>query len=202
MRLLRFLSVAMLAVAMVFCARFLWDNWYAPVYASAQVSPFQLTQTTLISPDHPMPEDYSPELDTYGSISVHETMRSSLENMVNAAEKDGIALTVVHGYLSPEQTRALFAATDQSGSAEPEPAEPSEHWAGLAIDVEATEQATQWLLANMHKYGFILRYPENKTKITGVAYQPQHLRYVGTQAAKIMHQKKLCLEEYLKLYPA
>lgn len=51
---------------------------------------------------------------------------------------------------------------------------------------------------NLSKYGFILRYPKEKEKITGYNYEPWHIRYVGKYPAKIMYEKKLCLEEYLK----
>lgn len=51
---------------------------------------------------------------------------------------------------------------------------------------------------NAQDYGFILRYPENKTDKTGMNYQPWHWRYVGKEAAKAMNKSGLCLEEYLK----
>ena len=54
----------------------------------------------------------------------------------------------------------------------------------------------QWVIKNAHKYGFILRYPENKTNITGTANEPWHFRYVGTEAATEIYRKNLCLEEY------
>lgn len=52
-------------------------------------------------------------------------------------------------------------------------------------------------MKNCWKYGFILRYPENKKKITGVIYEPWHYRYVGKTAAKEIMSKGICLEEYL-----
>ena len=55
-----------------------------------------------------------------------------------------------------------------------------------------------WLVKNAQDYGFILRYPENKTDKTGMNYQPWHWRYVGKEAAKAMNKSGLCLEEYLK----
>ena len=56
----------------------------------------------------------------------------------------------------------------------------------------------QWLMANCYKYGFILRYPADKSDITEISYEPWHYRYVGVEAATEMYQKHLCLEEYLE----
>jgi D-alanyl-D-alanine carboxypeptidase len=82
----------------------------------------------------------------------------------------------------------------------------SEHQAGLAVDMYDTAAATvefadspafTWLKENAHQYGFILRYPENKTDITGYDFEPWHFRYVGRYHATQIHEQGLCLEEYL-----
>ena len=57
----------------------------------------------------------------------------------------------------------------------------------------------QWLAANSWKYGFILRYPADKTEITGYIYEPWHFRYVGEPHAEYMYKNDLCLEEYYAL---
>ncbi|MDR1246600.1 MAG: D-alanyl-D-alanine carboxypeptidase family protein, partial [Clostridiales Family XIII bacterium] len=54
-----------------------------------------------------------------------------------------------------------------------------------------------WLEENAHKYGFILRYPADKTDITEIIYELWHYRYVGIEAAAEIHSQELCLEEYL-----
>lgn len=84
----------------------------------------------------------------------------------------------------------------------------SEHATGLALDILAkshkkadaaygqTEEAI-WLREHAHLYGFILRYPEGKEHITGVIYEPWHVRYVGVEDATAMYESGLCLEEYL-----
>ncbi len=97
----------------------------------------------------------------------------------------------------------------------------SEHQTGLCMDLFTTEMAdlvnygdeTQsnpydkgfaeteaytWLCENAHKYGFILRFPEDKTDVTGYAFESWHYRYVGESAAKKIHSKGITLEEYLK----
>lgn len=55
----------------------------------------------------------------------------------------------------------------------------------------------EWMVTNAWQYGFVLRYPEDKTEITGVSYAPHHFRYVGKIHAAIMHENNFCLEEYL-----
>lgn len=82
----------------------------------------------------------------------------------------------------------------------------SDHNAGLAVDIvsqsidfEKTQEFT-WLQKNAADFGFVLRYPKDKEKITGVNYQPYCWRFVGINAAKEMKEKNFCLEEYLSSY--
>jgi len=83
----------------------------------------------------------------------------------------------------------------------------SEHQTGLAVDMYNTPSATdafadtevyQWLRDHAHQYGFILRYPEDKTSITGYTFEPWHYRFVGRYHATQMYEQGLCLEEYLE----
>lgn len=85
----------------------------------------------------------------------------------------------------------------------------SEHQTGLAIDlkniaikgnVRLTDENYDWLENNAYKYGFVVRFPENKENITGYQFENWHIRYVGKENAKIMYEEKLCLEEYIDLY--
>lgn len=82
----------------------------------------------------------------------------------------------------------------------------SEHQTGLAVDMYNTgsadvsfgeTEAYQWLRDHAHQYGFILRYPADKTEITGYDFEPWHYRYVGRYHATQMYEQGLCLEEYL-----
>lgn len=86
----------------------------------------------------------------------------------------------------------------------------SEHQTGLCLDFmtnsmsdldESFEDtaAFAWLSQNAYKYGFILRYPKDKTDITGYKYEPWHYRFVGRRAATEIYKSGLCLEEYIKL---
>lgn len=84
----------------------------------------------------------------------------------------------------------------------------SEHELGLAIDIvdESNQRLNQyqentavqrWLMQNSWRYGFILRYPSDKTDITGIQYEPWHYRFVGKEAARIIYENNWTLEEYL-----
>ena len=81
----------------------------------------------------------------------------------------------------------------------------SEHQTGLAIDItnssrcfDKNSKEAKWLADNAYKYGFILRYLEGKTDITGYNYEPWHIRYVGKKVAKEIYNNSETLEEYLE----
>ena len=83
----------------------------------------------------------------------------------------------------------------------------SEHHTGLAFDVAITGESSfgatkqsVWLREHCWEYGFIIRYQADKTKITGIAHEPWHIRYVGTEHSLIMRNENLCLEEYIEKY--
>ena len=79
----------------------------------------------------------------------------------------------------------------------------SEHELGISVDINADTQRCssdamyQWLAQHAWEYGFIYRYPQDKTQITGIINEPWHYRYVGKEAAKEINEKGICLEEYL-----
>ena len=94
------------------------------------------------------------------------------------------------------------------------PANASEHTTGMALDVLGNEwiasggglsvsysqtESAQWLKDHAHEFGFIIRYLEGKSEITGYQYEPWHLRYVGKENAAFMHQYGITLEEYISL---
>lgn len=66
-----------------------------------------------------------------------------------------------------------------------------------AKDKKANAEVQRWHADNSWRYGFVQRYPENKSNLTGIAYEPWHFRYVGQKAAAEMKAKGQCLEEYL-----
>ena len=144
-----------------------------------------------------------------------------------SARQEGMDLLVRSAFRTRETQQALYdnkikRLIAQGWSAEEAPQEAakwvarpgtSEHEAGLALDIVAADftnltaaQADtpqqQWLMANAHRFGFILRYPEEKQSITGIGYEPWHYRYVGPEAAEQIYSSKLCLEEYLDTLPS
>lgn len=204
--------VFVLAAGAIGLTNTLWREWYGPVVGEpASSQPFALTPTTLINAQNPLPEKYVPALEPYGGVSVNSLLLPSLQYLVEAAARKGITLQINQGYRSPEESRqmleertltlardgySLESARKEAAKSVAPPYQ-SEHNAGLAVDVTVIgDEGLAWTLANLHKYGFILRYPENKTAITGIVYEPWHFRYVGTEAAAEIYKKKLCLEEY------
>ncbi|MDT9724733.1 D-alanyl-D-alanine carboxypeptidase family protein [Xylanibacillus composti] len=139
----------------------------------------------------------------------------ALEQLFAQAEEDGIALRAVSGFRAFGTQQAIFQSNVQRQGEEEArrySAYPgtSEHQTGLAMDVSspsvnnaledtlgATEEG-KWLAENAAAYGFIIRYPEGKEHITGYAYEPWHLRYVGKQVAQQIHEQALTLEEYFE----
>ncbi len=121
-------------------------------------------------------------------------------------------ITIKTGYRPSLSQAFLF---NDSGLKNDEIAKPfySEHQTGLAVDLSIYvktreiekndwlnyEEIINWLTNNAHNYGFIIRYPKNKSSITGYRYKPWHLRYVG-KLATFLHQYDLTLEEYYDMF--
>ena len=61
----------------------------------------------------------------------------------------------------------------------------------------AEKDAYKWLIENAHKFGFILRFPEDKEEITGYSFEPWHYRFVGRYHAAEMYRLGMCREEYV-----
>lgn len=105
---------------------------------------------------------------------------------------------------NPSLTRAEAEAITETYSARPGT---SEHQTGLCADLHnlssamqsfARQDAYKWLVDNCYKFGFILRYPEDKVDITKITFEPWHYRFVGRKAAYEMHELGMCLEEYVE----
>lgn len=183
-----------------------------PVQASDADTPWQLT---LVNQWNPIPDNYEPELvKVQGGESVDKRIYEPLMQMLEAAREAnwGELPCVVSGFRTAETQQKLFDEKikefKREGYSESEAEELagqwvaipgySEHQLGFAADINgATYDVYLWLQENSYKYGFIFRYPGNKTDITGVAEEVWHYRYVGVEAAAEMYERGLCLEEYL-----
>ncbi len=140
---------------------------------------------------------------------MEETAARALEQMFEGAKQDGITLVAVSGYRSYNRQEVLYGnALSQHGDHQMcvAHAGASEHQTGLVMDVVGTSGhlLTQsfggtpegiWVAENCHKYGFIVRYLEGKEHITGVIYEPWHLRYVGEELATYCYTNHLVMEE-------
>ena len=142
------------------------------------------------------------------------------ECMINDAAEDGVTLLICSAYRSYARQTSNFENRLRAYASSKYSFEDayaltagyiavpgtSEHHTGLAVDISAAENSGQesediypWFIENCYKYGFILRYPEDKTDITKINYEPWHYRYVGKEVAEEIHQKGICLEEYLEM---
>ncbi len=167
----------------------------------------------LVNSTHPIPEDFSVVLADFESGKVDARIAETCKRMFDHARRDGHPLQLVVAHRTYEKQNQLFEKKVQSyldkgysrARAEAEAAKhtarpnTSEHQTGLALDIETTNtNAFPWLIEHAHEYGFILRYPEGKTDITGIIYEPWHWRFVGVEAARYIKESGQCLEEYLE----
>lgn len=191
---------------------------FDPVETDMSV-PFNLI---LLNCDYRLPDGFLPKLTT--AVDGYEEkldyrVAPFYRQMYEAALLDGITLTPVSGYRSFARQKRNFenyiatyekqglskaAATVKASQIVLLPGT-SEHNAGLAMDIcslevsfENTEEF-RWLDAHAHEYGFIMRYPKDKTHITKITYEPWHYRYVGVDVATRLKESGMVLEEYLEL---
>jgi len=134
-------------------------------------------------------------------LFLSKDITEKFSKMMADAQADGVSnFIITSGYRSFEQQESLY---QEMGSSFALPAGHSEHHLGLSLDIGSTEMKMEkapegkWIEENSWKYGFILRYPKDKTHITGIEYEPWHIRYVGLPHSVIMKEKNFVLEEYL-----
>lgn len=178
----------------------------------------------LINPWNKLPGGYSiATVQLKNGLYVDKRCYPDLQDMMDACRAYGLSPVICSAYRSWEKQNELFSnrvssfisqgysrteAEKEAGKVVAVPGT-SEHQTGLALDIvdinnqhldESQEQTPvqQWLMENSWKYGFILRYPNDKSDITGIIYEPWHYRYVGKKAAKEIYEQGICLEEYLE----
>ena len=165
---------------------------------------------------------YEPETQKAGVPGQLQDMRpdaaAALEEMFAACKAEtGVTLKAVSGYRSYQRQATIYQnKLDRVGTKEKADqyvARPgaSEHQLGLAMDVGQKSddvnltssfgrtKGGKWVAANCWKYGFILRYQEDWEDVTGYAYEPWHVRYVGKENARLIHEADMPLETYLLL---
>lgn len=179
----------------------------------------------LINKSHSIPENYEFPFGTIktmkGNMQCDERIIDDLLDMLKAAKDDGIDLLICSPYRDEQYQVMLFdrkvnrymnrgmsymEAYKLASQAVTVPGA-SEHQIGLALDIVCDTytnldegfgdtEAGIWLAENCYKYGFILRYPEGKEYITCIEYEPWHFRYVGVEAATVIMENDLTLEEF------
>ena len=174
-----------------------------------------------------IPEIYLHEYKYGSGIMLDGTTMKALEGMLQDMEADGIDDILVqsayrtHAYQNmlfntyiEKEMQAGLSREEATVKANKYSARPeySEHRTGLCVDfttdsihgavddVFETTEAFEWLAENSWKYGFVLRYPEDKEHVTGYNYESWHYRFVGVEIASVMYQTGLCYEEYLNIF--
>lgn len=156
----------------------------------------------LVNKEYGLPKDYDPKINT-------EALKN-LKVMQADAKALGLNLQLISGYRSYTNQKYLYkeyVKKDGEELANTYSAKPgfSEHQTGLAFDIGSVSRTfkntdeAKWIEENAHLYGFIVRYPEGKTAITGYIYEPWHVRFLGKEIALKVKQSELTLEEYLGL---
>lgn len=178
----------------------------------------------LVNPWNPLPASYRPRVVDIGDeMLFDERAAGALAKMLADCRKQGIIPVPISGYRTQEYQQELFdnkvervMMTGYTGeSALIEAAKSvavpgtSEHQLGLAMDILDLDNSNldnsqewtptqRWLIQHCWEYGFILRYPNGTSEITGIIYEPWHYRYVGKTVAKEITEKGITLEEYLE----
>lgn len=179
----------------------------------------------LVNEQNPLESDYKVELKAVaGGQKVDARIVEPLNTMMEQMQKEGLHPIVCSGYRSIEKQSRLFHEYidekvnagweygDAFYKAKTRIALPgtSEHHTGLAVDIvglthqslddaQADTKEAKWLAEHCAEYGFILRYPEDKTDITGIDYESWHFRYVGEEVAAYIMEKNLTLEEFMEV---
>ncbi len=184
----------------------------------------------LVNKEYSLPSDYVPEdlvvPDVKFSIDyesekkyMRKVAADSLEEMFKAAKDEKLELIAVSGYRSYQRQQEIYEknlktrGTSHTNQYSAKPGY-SEHQTGLVMDISCQSENFDlqesfgetpegiWVAENAHLYGYIIRYPEEKCNITGYAYEPWHLRYVGVAMSTYLYQHNLTLDEYYHYKPS
>ncbi|MFV0247313.1 MAG: CapA family protein [Mycoplasmatales bacterium] len=180
---------------------------------------------SLVNKQSCLPDTYEPKKiitpDVLGSTRtskdvqvIDKSIEPNVIDLFNAAKEAGYNLVFVSGYRPYTTQEGLYnsyAGSEGIVEADTYSARPgcSEHQTGIAFDLSEQSvdkdglfafnntDAANWVKDNAHKYGFIIRYPEDKEFITQYVYESWHLRYVGVEEATYMYEHNLTLDEYV-----
>lgn len=195
-------------------------------YSTTNVIEDDSDLTLLVNKYYALPEGYVPDdlvdvnyvceqgkhfsCSTMQRMQLRKEAAKAYESFVEAAQKENITIVAIATYRSYEYQASLYNynkdiyGMEYADAYYARPGQ-SEHNSGLAVDITFNDhnyneienyEGYDWILKNMHQYGFILRYPEDKQKITQYGYESWHIRYVGKEAAKTIYENHWTLEEY------
>lgn len=185
---------------------------------------------TLVNFENALPENFAPEelSEVDNGYETDSRIAEAAKKMISDAREENVRIITLSAFRDYEYQMELFEnkvqrlqqekgysvdkAREEAATVVAYPGT-SEHQLGLALDLvdarhtkldESQENtaAYKWLYEHCHEYGFIVRYPNGKTSITGIIYEPWHFRYVGEEAAKIIMEEGITLEEYIQKHYA
>lgn len=188
---------------------------HAPDYDSAD------SITVIVNKQRPLADPaYAPaDLEDVGGALLRPEAAEGYRAMTAEASAAGVPIEAVSGYRRAGEQQHLhdsYALSYGTGTADAISARAgySEHQTGLSVDIanpggacamQACFESTpagSWAVQNAHRHGFIIRYPAGSEAVTGYAYEPWHLRYVGIGTAAAVHASGAALETYAGLMPA
>lgn len=192
------------------------ENYEEPITPVATADSAILYEEELlavVNESNALDSSYVPELSKVEGVYVSALAEDDLNNMIAAANADGVNLNLKAGYVSFEEQQTLYEQTFEKikkkgnlsqikAEAETKKVCPkagcSESQTGLLVEFDATEgsNAYKWLQKYSVNFGFILRYPESKETETGMTYNPNLYRYVGKDSAANIRRYDMSLEEY------
>lgn len=171
----------------------------------------------IVNKKRPLPSGFVPEgLTSVDGVNLKAEAARAVEQLMTDAEKSQVQFKVISGYRSYQSQQSVYQSyvrTDGQADADTYSARPgySEHQTGLVADLGningscdleicfANTAGGKWLVEHAHEYGFIIRYLESKTPVTGYQYEPWHIRYVGKELASEIKNSGQTMEEFFGL---
>ncbi|MBE6161542.1 MAG: D-alanyl-D-alanine carboxypeptidase family protein [Firmicutes bacterium] len=194
------------------------NDWYSLDYDTDT----SLNERLIVNKFYHLNEDYAPDdivnisnKYAYDNNKMRQIAYDAFKDLWDNAYSDGIKLIINSSYRDYDKQLKIYEDYKNwygQIKADQQAARPgySEHQTGLAIDVFSTDnqltgsfqesEGYKWLKDNAYKYGFIERYPEGKQYITGYEFESWHWRYVGIEAASVIHNENITYDEYYAYY--
>lgn len=213
------LLIAVVVGTVIFASNLIMGGQPEREKGVGQVDNSELNEELLrvVSKTESLDKSFVPELVDYEGYSVSVYADESLKELLKAAEEKGFSLDVESAYISYDNQNKLYkkmfdynrnhySLTEVRAQARTEAVVPqagnSEAQTGLLVTFKTNgkfegSRVSRWLKDNCVQYGFVLRYPEDKTDATSMDYNPKAYRYVGKDNAEMMRSLNKTLDEYV-----